>query len=125
MAPRQMRTFWDRVKEALAEAGLDATQDYAAKIAGIKQPSVAEWNRPDGFPSLPNTVKLALRSGVCVEWLYTERGPKRPPPADPTAQRLWEIWSRIDDVTKGEIVRLAIERAGPPDANGLGASKMA
>ena len=110
---RPTRTFWQRLKEALRDAGKPATQAYAASLLGIEQPSVAEWNRPGGYPTVKNAVVLAEKANCCVEWLFTERGPKRPTPVDETAERLWNLWPQIDDITKGEIVRLAIERAPP------------
>lgn len=104
------RTFWARTKEALEDARLPATQVYVAKRLGVKQPSVSEWNLEGGFPTLENTISLARLLGVNVEWLLTERGPKRPLPQDATAQRLWDIWTQLDDVTKGELVGIASGR---------------
>ena len=104
------RTFWARTKEALEDARLPATQVYIAKRLSISQPSVSEWNSEGGFPTLENTIALAKLLGVNVEWLLTERGPKRPLPQDATAQRLWDIWSQLDDVTKGELVGIASGR---------------
>jgi hypothetical protein len=80
MPKTQVRTFWSRVEEALKERGLPTTQVYAAKIIDISPPSVNEWTRLGGFPTIGNTIKLATHLGVNTEWLLTERGPKRPPP---------------------------------------------
>lgn len=104
------RTVWARVKEALGEAQLPATQAYIAKRLGMSQPSVSEWNLEGGFPTIENTISLAKLLNVNVEWLLTERGPKRPLPQDATAQRLWEMWTQLDDVTKGELVGIASGR---------------
>jgi hypothetical protein len=112
MAKKPVRTFWARVKEACAEARLPSTQTYVAeRILGVSQPSISDWNKPGGFPTLENGIKLAQRLNVCVEWLYTERGPKRPAAIDPVAQRLWDAWPLLDDVTKGELVGIATSRA--------------
>lgn len=119
------RSFWERVQEALVDAGLPNTQAAAGRLIGISQPSVHEWSKIDGYPTIANARTLALKLGVCVEWLYTERGPKRPPPVDATAQRLWEIWPRLDDVSKGEILGRAIERAEPPHPDGAAEPKSA
>lgn len=104
------RTCWARVKEALAEAHLPATQAFVAKQLGMSQPSVSEWNLEGGFPTIQNTISLSKLLNVNVEWLLTERGPKRPLPQDPAAQRLWDIWSQLDDVTKGELIGIASGR---------------
>lgn len=110
MSKPTTRTFWARTKEALEEAHLPATQVYVAKRLGVRQPSVSEWNVEGGYPTLENAISLAKLLNVNVEWLLTERGPKRPLPQDATAQRLWDIWTQIDDVTKGELLGIASGR---------------
>jgi hypothetical protein len=118
MAPRSHRTFWDRVAEAMRDLGMSPTQTAAAKLIGIKQPSVSDWTKPGGYPTMENGVRLAGKLGVCVEWLFTENGPKRPPPRDMAAERLWDLWGRLDDSTRGEMVGLAVGRVGPPREDG-------
>lgn len=111
MIKKSKRTFWERVKEVLQDAGLPDTQKYVAeKILQVKQPSISDWNKPGGFPTVQNAVLLAQHLNVCVEWLFTERGPKRPAPQDVAAQRLWDVWPFLDDVTKGELIGLASAR---------------
>lgn len=117
---KTQRTFWQRVQEALRDAHGEGTQEEAAKIAGVKQPSISLWNQPTGGPKLRNALKLAVALGVCVEWLYTERGPKRPGPIDDAqARRLWDLWARLDDASKDELVGYAAVRAtkAPPSSN--------
>jgi hypothetical protein len=117
MAKKLVRTFWARAKEALAEARLPATQVFVARFLGVAQPSISDWNKPGGFPTLENGIRLAQKLNVCVEWLYTERGPKRPIPDDPVAQRLWDAWPLLDDVTRGELVGIATSRAIRPESD--------
>lgn len=119
------QTFWLRLKEALRTAGKPATQTAVARFLGITQPSVSEWNEPNKFPEMERVIDLAQQANVCVEWLLTERGPKHPPPADTAAERLWALWPHIDDLTKGEIVRLAMERSRHPPQGGVPHSKSA
>lgn len=71
------RSFWDRVQEAMRDKGLDPTQKVAGKLIGISQPSVHKWKH-GGQPKMEHAVSLASKLGVCVEWLYSERGPKHP-----------------------------------------------
>jgi hypothetical protein len=101
------RTFWSRVEEALRERGLPTTQVYVAKHLKISPPSVNEWTRLGGYPTIDNTISLSAHLGVCVEWLLTERGPKRPLPQDATAQKLWDLWPRLTDGDKRELVGMA------------------
>jgi transcriptional regulator with XRE-family HTH domain len=104
------RTVWARVKEGLKEARLPDTQVYIAERLHISQGSVTLWNKSGNFPTLENAISMAKLLNVNVEWLLTERGPKRPLPQDATAQRLWDIWPQLDDVTKGEIFGIASGR---------------
>lgn len=71
------RSFWLRVQEAMRDKGLDPTQKVAGQLVGIKQPSVHKWTK-GGQPKMEHVVILAQKLDVCVEWLYTERGLKRP-----------------------------------------------
>lgn len=98
------RPVWERVKEALHEAGYSPTQEQAAKLLGLKQGSISDWNR-EGGPKLANAIAIAKRLNVCVEWLYTERQPKRPgPPDDPLAQELWNYWGRLPEEIRRDFV---------------------
>jgi hypothetical protein len=113
------RTFWSRVEEALRERGLPTTQVYVARFLKIKPPSVNEWTRLGGYPTIDNTISLAEHLGVNSEWLLTERGPKRPLPPDVTAQRLWDMWSRLSEGDKHELVGMAsgmLRRSNPNTA---------
>lgn len=80
MGKKLERSFLDRAMEALAERypREKATQTKLAKLAGVSQPTVSEWKEPGRSADLPNGIRLAKVLDVCVEWLYTERGPKRP-----------------------------------------------
>lgn len=80
----------------MADAGQSDTQQAVANLLKIKQPSVSDWKTTGASPSLENAITLGARLNVCVEWILTGRGPKRPgPPMDPAAQALWDAWGRI------------------------------
>lgn len=112
MAKKPERTVWMRVKEALIEAGMAGTQKEAARIAGMEQGSVSDWNKPGRFPTIENAAAIARATNVCIEWLLLERGPKHPgPPEEPAAIELWKLWPRLPDVTKGRILGIASENA--------------
>lgn len=101
-------TVWSRIKEALKDAKRRPTQNEAAAIAKVRQPSVSDWNKPDQYPSIESTVLLARTLGVCVEWIYTGRGPKRPGTAlDQHAERLLRAWPLLNDETKAHLVGYA------------------
>lgn len=111
----EIRTFYERVKEAMTDAArqgrtfngvkIKPTQVMAAKLAGVAQPSVAEWNEPGKAPKLQNVLKLAERLGVCVEWLYTERGPKHPGIAmDEMTEQLLDVWSHLNEIHRRDLL---------------------
>ena len=107
--------MWSRVKEALRDARLPSTQSYAARICGIKQASVSDWNKPGGYPTIENAVTLAERTRVTVDWLLTGRPPKRArPESDPIAQRLWDVWPQLSDIARGRILQIIAEETPAP-----------
>lgn len=108
MRQKDQRTVWERVKEALREAGLPPTQVHAAKLIGGEQGSISDWNKPNRGPTIENTRIIALATNTCVEWLLTGEGPKHPgPPMEPAATALWSLWARLPEITKGEILGIA------------------
>lgn len=108
MTKPPVRSFWSRAKEALEDKRLPATQAYVAKKLGLSQPAVHLWTKPNGYPTLENTISLAEHLDVNVEWLLTERGPKRPLPQDATAQRLLDAWSKLSEGDKRELIGTAL-----------------
>lgn len=115
------RTTWERIQEGLRDAGLPDTQKSVENHFGIKQGSISGWNRVGGGPSLPNARKIGSRLNLCVEWILTERGPKRPgPPMEPAAQTLWDLWGRISEGDRHEIVGFARAKAVPIQASRRG-----
>lgn len=91
MAKTRDRTFLERALEALRERHPRerATQVRLAKIAGVSQPAVFEWGLPGRAPAHSQVLQLAKELRVCVEWLYTECGPKTPlvaPDSEPFVQ---------------------------------------
>lgn len=88
-------TFWTRLMDAMGEAGYARTQAAVARLIGIKQPSVHEWAY-GGLPTVERCRELAGKLGVCVEWLYSGEGPRRPQvPTDKEAEKLWDIWRKL------------------------------
>lgn len=102
------RSFYDRAMESLQERFPrdKPTQTKLAALAGVRQPTVNDWK--EGAPAVDTGVRLAVALGVCVEWLYTERGPKRPPkPAPEHLGPLSPIWSQLDEKQKAQLARYA------------------
>src|SRR5690349_8849667 len=108
------RTPWDRIQEAMRDHGLKPTQKQCAAILGITQPSVWEWANGETAPSVENAIVLGRKLNVCVEWVLTGSGPKRPgPPMEPAAQALWDVWERIPAEERPLVVGYAEAKARP------------
>ncbi len=115
MPQKREKTVWERVKEALHDAGLPETQTQAAKLIGGKQGSISDWNKPGRYPTIDNAAVIAKATNTCVEWIYSGRGPKHPgPPEEPSAEQLWNLWGRLPDLAKGKILGIAEENAMVP-----------
>lgn len=80
-AAMKKTTIFDRVVKAYKNAGLKSTQTAIAEDLGIAQPSVGKWNA-GGQIKPAHILKIAKRTKVCVEWLYTETGPQYPTEPD-------------------------------------------
>lgn len=98
----------------MREHGIKPTQKECAALLGITQPSVWEWASSNGSPSVENAIALGRKLNVCVEWILTEGGPKRPgPPMEPAAQALWDVWARIPAEDRPQVVGFAEAKARP------------
>lgn len=78
-------------------------------MLGISQPSVAEWNR-GGMPTIERAVRAAELSGLCVDWIYTGRGPKEPGrdmPDDPLLRELLAVWDKLAPDARGSLLQTA------------------
>lgn len=108
------RTPWIRIQEAMRDKGLNPTQAECAGLLGVRQPSVSEWASGETAPSIENARKLAKKLNVCVEWILTEQGPKRPgPPMEPEAQAVWDAWGRVPPDDRGRVVGFVEALARP------------
>ncbi len=111
---RKQRTVWERVKEVLQERKLPATQKYLAeKILQVKQPSISDWNKIGGYPTMANAIRVADYLGISVEWLLTEQGPKWVPAKDPESDALQRLWMDLDGLGRSRVLAHAQILATP------------
>lgn len=96
MAPGVETDFWKRLTAAWGARGLPVTQLGIAKKLGMSQGSVGRWKRGPGLPELDVVRDLAKKGDVCIEWLLTGRGPKRPMLIDEETNELLEAWRRLN-----------------------------
>jgi transcriptional regulator with XRE-family HTH domain len=70
--------FASRFKDACREANVELKQKTIARAFGVS--TATAWNYLNGtkLPAMDNAVGIAMKLGVCVEWLLTGRGPRRP-----------------------------------------------
>jgi hypothetical protein len=102
------RTVLERAMEALGDRfpREKPTQVRLAALAGVKQPTVNDWR--EGYPSMDTAVRLSENLGICVEWLLTERGPKRPPDSKKDeAEEISGIWRQLDERQRAQLARYA------------------
>lgn len=106
MVKPKERSFLERALEALRDRYPNErpTQVRLAKVAGVSQPAAREWGFPNRAPDHAGVLKIAKETGVCVEWLYTERGPKYPP-AQPEGDPFLREWDQLDEDTRRQIAR--------------------
>ncbi|KKM90661.1 hypothetical protein LCGC14_1236410 [marine sediment metagenome] len=71
-------TFWQRLGEAMLENDLKHTQTAAGALINSKGNTAAKKWQDGGYPSMTNSIAIALKLSICVEWLLTGRGSKYP-----------------------------------------------
>lgn len=118
-----------RLQKALIAAKRPATQTDAAKQLGVEQPTISgTWNKPGRAPEMDKVLAMALELNVCVEWLYTGRGPMHPAVAlDAYGEELLGVWHQLDEKTKWIITGYAVAKASgiEEDASPFVASPLA
>lgn len=74
--------FRDRFNDALNEytqaAELKITQESVGELFSVTGVGARHWMQGEKLPGMANAVKISGILGVCVEWLLTGRGQKRP-----------------------------------------------
>ena len=99
-------TVWKRVLEAHEDAGLPRTQTAVAKTCGITQPAVQRWSVGTNVPTLKQAIIFGQKMGVCVEWIYTGRGPKHPTAKPGSAtDTVLKLFHALDTASKNEVLR--------------------
>lgn len=109
MAKPREQTFLERALEALKDRHPKErpTQTRLAKITGVSQPAVFEWGLPGRAPDHAKVLKLATELNVCVEWLYTGRGPKHPQKVTDSPEPFLRDWDKLDPELRRQIARYA------------------
>lgn len=92
-------TFWGRLCDAWRERHkTKATQQAVASQYGMTQPAVGEYVK-GGVPRMAKATEIARDLRVCVEWLLTGRGPRKPSEQmiDPYFQAVFDIIAQFPE----------------------------
>ena len=109
--------LWERLTRARLDARppLSTRQEDIAKEVGVGQTAVSGWKTGDKVPELDKGMVLAKKADICLEFLYTGRGPRRPW-GDVTTPlgRLVEVWERLDEMEQSQLLAYAelLQKAG-------------
>ena len=92
------REFGARFGQACREANLSDTQADLAKIFMVSAAMISYYKTGKKLPSMETALLIATKTGVCVEWLLSGRGPKHPPPSVESSD--WLDLRGVDDAVK-------------------------
>lgn len=95
---------WERISEAMDRAGITSQRQLAIKL-GISNVSVNGWANCKFMPTMEHMLKIAAWGRVCVEWLWTGRGPKTP--LDKNLAELLDELEALPPERREEILRFA------------------
>ena len=100
----QKQTIYDRIIMAREQAGQSITLTGIAKDLGINHSAISKWKRGKGARH-DHMLWIARTTGVCVEWLYTARGPMRP--AKPDVLELIRALDALSPTDRAAVLRFA------------------
>lgn len=108
--------FAKRFQSALEEAGAPDTLERLGPWLGVSVGCAWNWRTGEKLPGMRNSLVLAKRLGVCVEWMLTGRGPKRPAEAPAEALANYAALTPqnralIDDLTRNLLAAQALSGA--------------
>lgn len=75
--------FGERFKALLEEAGYSKTKHKnltvaLTKLFDVAPSTISDWKNGRKLPSMDRAIMIAIKLNVCVEYLLTGRGEKRP-----------------------------------------------
>lgn len=89
-----LSTFWGRLCDAWQERHKTrATQQAVASQYSMTQQAVGEYVNKGSVPRMAKAIEIARDLRVCVEWLLTGQGPRKPHGklVDPFYQTIFDI----------------------------------
>lgn len=112
--PKSAKTsgLWNRFLDALTDLPHPKSDDQTVigKQIGVGQTMVSSIKTGDKNPGMDTAIAMAGYADMCVEYLLTGKGPKRPwGGVDADFQRLVQFWESLDDTGRGELLKRADE----------------
>lgn len=71
--------FSERFRLACQQANAPTTMEALGRYLGVGTTMAWNYAKGEKLPSMEKAIEIALKLGVCVEWLLTGRGPMQPP----------------------------------------------
>lgn len=96
-------TIADRLKQL--RTAHDLTQDQFAEICSASKSAVSQWESGATQPSLPSLIALQQRLRFSIDWLVTGEGIG--PSGNAHANRLVQLYDKLDDRGKAAVIRVA------------------
>lgn len=109
-AAAETSALWQRFEEACLEAKPQKKIDQQTLAGKIKasQSTISNWKRGQKKPPIGRGIALADYAGICVEFLYTGKGPRTPwgDMSRPLAI-LVEAWEELDPAERDKLLEYA------------------
>ncbi len=100
------RRFTEGVKDLTPPKAID--QETLATKMGVVQGTISNWKRGEKKPPIDRGIALAEYAGLCVEYLYTGKGPRRPwgDVGRPLA-KLVDVWEELTPAQRDDLLQYA------------------
>lgn len=103
--------FAERFREACQDAGLTMTMPALGRTFGVSTTTIWNYLHGEKLPSMDSALDMAGKLNVCVEWLLTGRGRKRPNDGD-----FLDI-SSLPEAAKANLKAFVNSLANPPSTS--------
>ena len=105
----EKRAFGENFNKLLKDLNKEnCTQEQLGEFFDLSQPTISHYKKGTKMPHIETGVKIAKKIGICVEYLYTRRGPMYPSKKLNTQEQLLvAVFSQLSPAGKRTIHRVA------------------